>query len=303
MPTRTDVHSPANLVTEDYTYVAAFDLDMPGVFVNVDREWLAEIQNNLRKSPVGQRGMRQCHHCGARLRYTAILHHVPSGANIAVGETCLENRFEQATADFHRMRKAAELDRAQQRIKTAAIEFLTGVPTEVANAMQKDTDLSDLGLTGYGLGTISDIRRKLWLYGNLSEGQVRLVAKLIAEIPVRAAQAQQRAAEEALKVPAQSGKVSVAGTVVSRKLKESEYGCTWKLTVKIPQGEGFWLGWISEPSKFEVKRGDKIAFTATFTVSDSDPSFAFGKRPSKFQIVEQAATEAAEDESLPNSLD
>lgn len=58
---------------------------------------------------------------------------------------------------------------------------------------------------------------------------------------------------------------------------DSQFGTTWKMTVKAD--EGFCV-FVSVPSSIEVpKRGDRVAFKATVTPSDRDPKFGFGKRP------------------------
>jgi hypothetical protein len=123
--TRNDAHAPSNLVTEDYEYIFAADLNTAWA-VNLDREFLGELLNY--DPALATRGQSQCHHCGAHLRYAAWLRHVPTGYTIVVGETCLDNRFGRATADFHALRKQAQLDREAQRIKTAIADFVDANP-------------------------------------------------------------------------------------------------------------------------------------------------------------------------------
>lgn len=282
MTARTDVHSPLNLVTEDYEYLWSFDSQAPGFLVNVDMEWWHSITNFAPE--MEDRSTLQCHHCGARLRYVALLRHLPTGYAIAVGETCLENRFEQATADFHRMRKAAELDRKAHRIVTAANECLSRIEdAEIVKALQKNADLSDfVGLDSYAVCTIGDISRKLWTYGDISERQASFVGRLIQQGKDREVRQAEMDAE--VKVPAPEGRVSFEGVVVSRRWKDSDFGGSFKLTVKMTTPAGVWLAWVSEPSKSECERGDIVSMTATLTRSDN-AHFAFGKRPSKFVVV------------------
>jgi hypothetical protein len=304
MTTRTDVHSPKNLVTEDYDYVWAGDNEhfFP-LGMRESAEGLAFIQDindGLKRSPLSDRGRYQCHHCGAHLRYVAILKHLPSGAYIAVGETCLENRFERATADFQALRKAAQLDREQQRIKNAARDFIANLGGELAIVLDRETFLEDVtSLEGYGLRTVSDIRSKLWQYGNLSDRQVAFVEKLLSEAKARNA-APAPVAET--KVDAPTGRMVFEGVVVSRKWVEGDYGSTCKIVLKCDDQErgGIWLVYVTEPNSITTEKGDVVRMTATLTRSDRDRSFAFGKRPSKAEILRHGAVVA--NVELPDSL-
>jgi len=292
--TRTDVHSPANLITEDYEYFWCFDNNpeppAPGPFVNISNEFLQEIVTGIQKSPVSERSYHQCHHCGARIRYVALLKHLPTGAIIAVGETCLDNRFELATAEFHKLRKQAQLDREAHRIKTAAEEQLSELDPDLVDCLAKkdpETYVNEFTQAARAHHIVSDIRRKLWLYGSISVGQVNLVGKLI--IQEQEAQARKAEREAEVKVDAPEGRFEIVGTVVSRKWKDSDFGGNYKIVVKVEEEDGIWLAYVTEPSRIETERGDVVKLTATWTRSDTDPSFAFGKRPSKPSIVKEAA--------------
>lgn len=73
------------------------------------------------------------------------------------------------------------------------------------------------------------------------------------------------------------------------KLYESDFGETLKMTLKLANNARVWL---TVPSGATVNRGDKVSVTATFTRSDKDVSFAFGKRPTGIE-VESAVAEVA----------
>jgi hypothetical protein len=108
--TRTDPHSPLNLITENYEYAYAYD----GHPEEGDRGACVPIVNQLIAQ--GWRfdqvhGGDTCDHCGARLRYVAVLKHIPTHTLIKVGEICLDNRFSLATGEFRRLRKNAALNR------------------------------------------------------------------------------------------------------------------------------------------------------------------------------------------------
>jgi hypothetical protein len=154
--TRTDVHSPTNLVTEDYDYAGCYDSayqsQPPGNFVGVHRPG-------------------QCDHCGAKLRYVAILHHKPTDGLIEVGETCLDNRFSQATADFHKMREAARRDREH---KSWALNHV-----DEHNFLRKYHEAYEAG------GKFSDFLDSLWKglqkYGSLTPKQTAVLQNRIVK--------------------------------------------------------------------------------------------------------------------------
>lgn len=288
---RTDIHSPTNMDPEAYEYVYAFDNMAPGHLIGVDMDWWRSITDWAPET--AHRGTHQCHHCGAHIRYVAIMRHLPTGKTIAVGETCLDNRFSLATkADFDRLRKAAALDRQAQRIKTAAHEFVEAIEdAELRNALDRNTDLDDVLLTDYGRGVLTDMRNALWnKYGNLSDRQMAFAARLLAEAPNRIALAKRIEEERAAQVDAQAptGKVAVQGIVLKRAWKDSDYGGAFKLTLKITEADGsVWLGWVTEPSSIEASPGDIVALTATWTPAEHGGNFAFGKRPTKATVVER----------------
>lgn len=276
MTTRTDLHSPTNLVTEDYTYVAAFDTqegiaNKPEVYVT----WRNGIYSKVFATN-DERGMNQCHHCGARMRYTAVLEHTPTGQYIAVGETCADGRFSMATADFHKLRKAAELDRAGQRIRKLVAEFIE------ANQDLAWLDTKDYSTFPHALQTnsfVCDIARKLRHYGNLSQAQADAVRKTVAAHKVR---------EETPKVveetaPVVEGRIIITGTVVSTKWQDSDFGGSLKMLVKDDRN---FKVWGTVPSSLdEVGPGVRVSFTGTVTKSDNDESFGFFRRPTKASKV------------------
>src|SRR4051812_881419 len=106
-PARTDVHRPSALVTEDYEYVTSYDAHP----TEGDRRGIMEYLQRTGRSFGENHSAGTCFHCGQRCRYIAVLLHAPTGDLVKVGEQCLANRFDLATADFHRLRKAAELNR------------------------------------------------------------------------------------------------------------------------------------------------------------------------------------------------
>lgn len=274
MSKRNDPHSPANLVTEDYEYIFAEVNHIDGVPGWVLRlgDFGLEMSRRIHSDDTMGRGTHQCHHCGARLNYFAVLEHKPTGKLIVVGETCLDNRFERSTADFQKLRKQAELDRAKMRIKKAVAAFVDANP-DLAFMADKDHEHTN--------GFVADVSRKLRLYGELSERQVEAVRKSIvrdAEYAARKAQeAADRAAEELS--PVIEGKQQVSGEVLSTRWQDSDFGSVKKMLVKDDRG---FKVWGTVPSNIlDTEKGDRVVFSATITKSDDDESFGFYKRPTK----------------------
>lgn len=324
--TRSDVHRPVEMDPADYTFVGAFDpqtgdpgargampaqrYDVLGVTVmayspvGAKKAALDELLST--KGFVGGNydTKGSCDHCGARFRYTAVLRHDPTDTYIAVGETCLDNRFAlESKAQFDKLRKDAALDRQAQRIKTAAREFMEHLDGDIHIALSRETDLSEtFGLDGYALSTITDIRNKLWnSYGSLSEKQVAFVGRLLVEGAVRAVEQAQREAERAAetRVPAPVGRQAIEGTVVSRKIKEGDYGSYVKLVLVCGPIDARFAVYVTEPNALRCERGDILRATVTLTRSDRDESFAFGKSPKSAEIVgRKSEAEMAEGTSL-----
>ena len=316
--TRTDVHSPVNLVTEDYEYIDSFDNQPePGAYFgsggtwtlddgteikgtnyrNAYDSWLRHLVGASKTARYGD--CFQCDHCGARIRYVAVVRHNPTGDHIAVGETCLGNRFERATADFQQLRKQAQLDREQQRLLKAFNEFREA-HTEV------DWDVIDASENGF----VIDVVRKLRTWGSISDKQLAAIQTAVVR------DAEKAAAPVVPTVPVPTGKVVIEGKVVSLQWRENDYGSVHKALVIVTTPEGEYKIWTTVAKALEgqwgclgcgstgvvcnngcdsqnytagyigaVEVGDTIRFTATVDRSDRDESFGFAKRPTKASIV------------------
>lgn len=292
MTTRTDVHAPRRLVTEDYEFVIAYDSKEESLWKLLPADMAGRITRSLVHINPG------CDHCGANIRYVAILRHRPTGDCIEVGEQCLDNRFGRATAEFQRLRKAARLDRerisnaqrAQQCLAGFGEDILTGEARQfLADRKADDRDVHPIA---------SDIRSKLYQYGSISERQAALVQKLF----VQDAERKTREAEDAANAkPVPTGTVELTGQVVSVKTQDGPYGVTTKCLVR---GDG-WRVWGTVPAaiisevvnrgshadgygKVSDLTGRTLRLTATVTASDDDASFGFYKRPRNAQLLAEA---------------
>jgi hypothetical protein len=265
LTTRTDIHSPTNLVTEHYTYIGGFDHQAGYPPESPAAKTRAKLREFLRSSerPHGDTDS-QCDHCGAWLRYVAVLLHAPTGGYIAVGEQCLGNRFSRATADFQRLRAEAKLQKENAAIKAAWGRFVTEHP-------EVDWD----SLTASTNSFVVDVLDRGQKFGSLTVRQLEAIQKAVARDAAKAAQPPE------VKTDAPTGKVTFTGKVVSRKIHHSQFGATWKITVKVTEPDGkVWLCWVTEPKGVGITEvGDTVTITATLTRSDRDPAFSFGKRP------------------------
>lgn len=278
--TRTDIHAPTQMVPENY--IALFFGDN-GEKPDEDREVDEFTWNEQHKPPaellarfmpeLAYRGLHQCHHCGAYIRYYAILEHVPSHDTIVVGETCLE-RFGMTSNEFAEMRKNSADLRAQHRIKTAVKEFVDANP-DLAWMANKETPEIYLGNT-----FLCDVAHKLRLYGYLSDRQITAVRSSMAKSAERQ---QLKEQEPALTSPVPNGLQQVEGIVVSLKWTPGyTYNSPSVLKALVVDDRGFKV-WGSVPRSIinEIERGMRITFEATLQRSDDDETFGFFKRPKK----------------------
>jgi hypothetical protein len=225
----------------------------------------------------------KCEHCGARIRWAGIVRYIPTGQHFIVGETCADERMQLVNRREHdlRLAKMAAEHRAEQlRIATAKARFATEHPGEYDILFNEDRPYNDF---------FRSLRDKLVRYGDLTEKQLACVTREVEKEATAAARKVERDAENAEAGPAPEGRVQVTGTIVGLKFHHSDYtpmGGILKMTVKLENGSRVW---VTVPSKVsDPTRGDKVEFTATFTRSDDDESFAFGKRPSGYTVIEEA---------------
>lgn len=315
--TRTDIHRPTELTTEDYVYVGGYDneIGLPGdspAGANRARLRAAIAASTTTAYHSGS----QCDHCGAHIRYVAVVRHTPTGDHLAIGETCLDNRFERATADFQAMRKAAQLDREQQRLVTAS------------NAYRADHDVDWDVLDASVNGFVMDVLAKLRRWGSISDKQLTAIVGAVVRDTQRDADQAVTAVTPSAVAPNADG-VTVEGRIVSLKWKDSDYGGAMKMTVVVTTPDGDYRVWGTQPRALEgewgcmgcgstapvcrdgcdshnhaagyvgaAAVGDTVRFTANFSQAHDDTSMAFFKRPRKATIV---ATAPVVDDVAPDA--
>lgn len=278
--TRTDVHSPTNLVTEDYDFITAFDSEFGFDVAAGNRdiasygagEW--EWDNHPSED-----GWQRCTHCGQRIRYCAVMAYKPTQRLVLIGETCLSNRFSRATADFQRLRKQAKLDRERQRIKNGRLEWFAINPDrEVAFAWATErVSDGDYGYEGMRHNFVHKINR----YGSTSD---KFVSAILRDMVRTERRESERAAEKAELKPVVTGKgIIIEGEVLSVKWQDNEFGGRFVSTVKDDRG---FIVWGSRPSKLAWEKGDRVRFKAgEIKVSDRDETFGFYKRSTSAEVL------------------
>lgn len=117
---------------------------------------------------------------------------------------------------------------------------------------------------------------------------------LLAALPKAYGKAMQPAevatAEPKVIAPIPFGKTEVVGTVTNVTVKETDYGTRLVMTVLT---DGGYKVWGTVPANITwVDEGYRVRFTATLEpTADGKPDFAFFKRPTKAEILDEPAVE------------
>ena len=282
--TRTDIHAPSSKFFDPQAYRCAGVFDNHSVWGNADQRKIAVSTLVDQGFRFGHGSSSQCGHCGARIRYAALMVREDAKEFIFVGEDCLDNRFSGLTKDeFQRLRKAAKLNRERERISVRRDALIADHP----HLARLDEFPDNTFLT--------DLKWKLNRSGELSIKQIDAAARSIQREEERAAKTAERekvkAALVAQGVSAPEGKALVKGEVVSLKYQDGIYGSQWKIVVKHDEG---WSAWATLPASltsaivddnYKLIPGVRIQFYATLKKSDRDPLFAFASRPTQPKLL------------------
>lgn len=294
---RTDVHRPSALVTEDYEFVAC------GYYGSIGEPGYSPLAHPPHAQLLDEgwhfagEGGGNCDHCGARIKYWAILKHVPSHTLIRVGETCLDNRFERSTAEFHTLRKQAALDRQAQRTKHRRARFFAEYP-DAEEAFEWCKWCIGDGGYGYGWeGTRHKFVAALNRDGEVSQRFLKMIMRDMARTEryeeERAAREAADAAEQATAEKVIEGRVELTGTILATKTTEGDFGMQWKMLLKDDRGFKVWgtVGRCITDAVDGPLKGARISFTATVESSRDDDYFGFYKRPTKATCLAEAGEE------------
>jgi hypothetical protein len=275
---RTDVHAPKNLKPEDYEFVgcgnyptAEMDASTPFIGHLIDDGWRFDSEG------------AGCRHCGQFIIYYAILKHLPSHKLIKVGETCLDNRFDLANAEFQALRKAGKLNRERVKLSEKRTKWLAAdIRHSVALGFAKEHDDGD--------GFYGNFVRFVERYGEASD---KWVGAIINAIDRQMAFEIRRVLEQRSAKPVIEGRIKITGELVSRKGKDTPFGWVTKIVIKDDRGfkvygtEPASLTAALDAQENEDPHADPVcvSLVATVKASPDDPTFGFFSRPVKGELL------------------
>lgn len=300
--TRTDVHAPSSIDfdPEAYELRGVFDMapDYPAPAM-VERR--LKLINSLIDAGYrsGHGSSRQCGHCGAHIRYAALMVREDVKQYIYVGEICLDNRFSDLTkGEFQALRAEAKLNRERVRM-AEKFEALTDAHQAVAYATYSQNIRESLGMDydamdrygiNYALYTAADIATKGRKYGELSDRQIVLVSKLMGEIESKVAKWQTIEAAKATLPALNTDTCMVDGTVVSFREEEDPYsyngGTVTKVLIQLMDGNRLFGTAPRQMLDLDAEPGDHVSFKVSkIKTSSKDDHFGYFSRPRQVAVV------------------
>ena len=274
--TTATVHNPTNFEPSDYAVVDYLDNKRPqycGGDVDAYREdikmWEADMRAVLGADWIKK--IHRCVHCGnGNVRWITAVKHAPSGETVVFGSDCTERLgFANKVAfKLALLQSRADTQAKNFKLYQAKVAFLAANPA-IADALVRINEPVHARNS-----FAKDVLGKLAVYGSLSARQIECVLSSMQRDIERAASQAVEAVEP--KGDAPSGRADVSGVVLTIKTQESDYGSVTKMLLKLDNNSKVWL---TVPAGADLNRGDRCTVRATFTVSNDDKSFAFGKRP------------------------
>jgi hypothetical protein len=309
MTSRIDIHRPSAIIPADYTFVTVNYRDADGLM----DPYAVQVFNAHRKGTGGvfsdHAHKGGCMVCGAWMIDHAIFYHAPTNAYVKTGCDCAEH-IEHGHADAFKQsakirRKKAKMNKevAECSEKLSELGLLEQVemyfePNDIGGAISGCREKHETNLLGCHLfGTtdqefrqfaqsfaiLTDLVHKLRKWG-LSEKQVTFLKSLCEKFVDLPRTITINREKDAARADAPEGKVVVRGTVLTVKDVEGYYGYEYKMLIEHETG---YKVWVTVPKKIsDVVRGNVVEMTMNLTISNKDPKFAYGKRPSKPQIIE-----------------
>ena len=288
MTKRNDIHSPSQIVPQDYQFVAfcpsgliskCHDLG-DALFIQEQRKLFEAHQKQSGGLVASHQHGGSCHCCGASAIYRSIYFHAKSNTYVKIGWICAEKLSLSQDHGANQFKKQAKAARDNIAGKKKAQVLLND------NKLQAAWDVYAAPYCDkYEERTIRDIVQNVVKYGNISVKQVDFVGALVEKIAKRAQIEAVRAAQKAFAADAPNGRFQFSGEVIKTKWQSSQFGDVLKCLLKSESG---YMAYGSVPSGLsEIKHGDKISFTARFERSKDDAKFAFFKRPTKAQLIKK----------------
>lgn len=186
---RSDCHAPAaaGFDPQAYRLVGCYDAHCP-----ISRLELAEVRDHLSGDGyrLGNGSNYNCGHCGAAIRYSALLVRDDVREYIHVGEVCLDNRFQTLTKEeFKRLRETARLNRERANFEER-IDALVEKHPILQRLLNNDE-------TVQGNSFLADVRRKFVENGRLSDNQIWAVERVFKSEEQRKQWAAEKAERQA----------------------------------------------------------------------------------------------------------
>ena len=297
MNARTDIHRPSVIIPEAYYLVACLCSPRAGdlggcQFLLYERELLAAHMKKTGGKYASHEHGGSCHVCGAWFIDHAVYYHADTNVYLNIGFDCaakMDIGDARRFRNFRTARKdASELKAGKTKAKAILEEAGHANVWELFERFFSDSEAIHAYIdplsnslkwkTQGNIHTVIDIVHKLIKYGDISDKALAFVATLPDRIlNVKETQEKWDAEAAAAKPVPFEGRQEFEGTIISKRLVESDYGNTEKITVKHADG---WRVWTTLPSSaYNYEVGETIELRANITISDDDPKFAFAKRP------------------------
>lgn len=325
MSRSTNHHGEASFSPEHYVFHGFFDNSPPfpvGLAFASQREldhYLAEVDRYRRllreHSDSVYPKVGRCAHCGTAIRYHVLYEDQRTGAIIAVGQTCAEERLERSPSEWKAYKEVLDAMRERARAGEKRIKLRDKFPEAVAlleeclseraaldeklddrweedpNNERGNQDLFKEFFARWPAFVV-DIAFKMQRYGDISERQAAAVVKWTAKQRERIAKRKELDASRAPLPDFGTERVEVEVRIISIQPRETAFGTSMKMLVEHADG---WKLWGTCPNSLlaeDVSKGSVIAFSALIEASRDDSSFGFIKRPTKARIVERQEVEA-----------
>lgn len=298
--TRTDIHRPSapEFDPQAYQLRGVFDLMRGEASAYQRNQANARIAAVKRAQDEGyvfasHQSNGQCGHCGAHIRYAALLVREDVHEMIYVGETCLDNRFLDLTkAEFDALRLNAKLDREKQRLlegfKAACEQYPSLVEATYAGNMEIALErqfgfdyLCEAGIN-FHLNVTQDIASKARRYGSISERQANLLEKLLGEIESKLNAYATKLAAKAELPALDVNNLRVEGVVLKVWEEANAFGPgdVTKMTVKLADGNIVRGTMPTSLVNAGVEKGFEVTFqVSSIKVSNKDEHAGWYSRP------------------------
>jgi len=295
---RTDIHAPSNFNSSDYKYLCmrfnhtdrkgnrtGWGLDLP------QEKIFNEATKNFQWDKKSTSG--SCYLCGARAQYHGVFLHIPTKKLVEFGHQCtdkLNMSSPEFRSDIARLKRsvkhakdyAANIRKAELLLKEHDITIIArgvdllgsnwGDPVALKVAIRHDNNRH----------VASDLIANLKAYGSWSERQLKFAKSLenyFKNFDFDSEVKKLRGPEPVAEI--QEGRYKLSGSILSKKLVESEYGANWKILIRTCDNNKLWGTLPSSITKAAVNQ--VVEFTAT--VAPKERGFGFFSRPSKASIV------------------